>query len=113
VWLPIFGGDFRAEARKLSRSFPDKRVSYFIDGRSLTGTVWEPVLKTERFAWDVYLLYDAAAAWEEAPPQPGFWMHQLHGVTNAPRLDEAKFTAKLKAMLDEMKPPIPKAIRQR
>lgn len=44
VWLPIFAGDFRGEARKLSNSFPDRRVSYFIDERSLTGAVWEPVL---------------------------------------------------------------------
>src|SRR6185503_4723791 len=77
VWLPIFGGDFRGEARKLSRSFPDKRVSYFVDGESRTGRVWEPVLKTERLAWDVYLIYDDTADWEEAPPVPNFWMHQL------------------------------------
>jgi hypothetical protein len=105
VWLPIFGGNFRGESRKLSRSFPDRRVSYFIDPRSRTGSVWEPVLKTERLAWDVYLLYDGAAIWEETPPVPGFWMHQLHGVTNAPRLDEAQFTAKLKSMLAELKSP--------
>lgn len=60
----------------------------------------------------MYLLYDVAAVWDEAPPQSGFWIHQLHGVTHAPRLDEATFTAKLKAMLGEMKTPIPIAIRQ-
>jgi hypothetical protein len=55
VWLPIFGGDFRGEARKLSKSFPDKRVTYFIDAGSRTGELWEHVLKTERdIAWDVY-----------------------------------------------------------
>jgi hypothetical protein len=104
VWLPIFGGDFRGEARKLSNSFRDKRVSYFIDGKSQTGKLWERVLSTERgIAWDVYLLYAAAATWEEDPPAPEFWMHQLDGVTKAPRLDEATFTAKLKMMLAEMK----------
>jgi hypothetical protein len=105
VWLPIFGGDFRGEARKLSNSFRDKRVSYYIDAGSLTGNVWEPVLKTERFAWDVYLLYGGAANWEQEPPSPDYWMHQLYGVTKAPRLDEATFTAKLRAMLEEMKAP--------
>jgi hypothetical protein len=103
VWLPIFGGNFRGEARKLSKSFRDKRVSYFIDPGSRTGKVWERVLQTERFAWDVYLLYGADASWEEEPPPPDFWMHQLYGVTNAPRLDQATFTAKLNAMLEEMK----------
>lgn len=106
VWLPIFGGDFRGEARKLSNSFRDKRVSYFIDGKSETGKLWERVLRTERFiAWDVYLLYEAGSNWEEEPPQPAFWMHQLSGVTKAPTFDESTFTAKLKGMLDEMKTP--------
>jgi hypothetical protein len=61
-------------------------------------------LKTERsIAWDVYLLYGAAAQWDEAPAMPDFWMHQLGGVTRAPRLDEAAFTAELKAMMGKMK----------
>lgn len=104
VWLPIFGGDFKGEARKLSNSFRDKRVSYFLDPDSSTGTQWERVLKTERFiAWDVYLLYGADANWENEPPQPAYWMHQLGGVTKAPRYDEPTFRAKLKGMVDEMK----------
>lgn len=103
VWLPIFGGDFKGEARKLSNSFRDKRVSYFMDPESLTGKQWERVLKTERFiAWDVYLLYGADANWTEEPPQPAFWMHQLGGVTKAPTFDEPAFRAKLKGMLNEM-----------
>ncbi|HWO01272.1 MAG TPA: hypothetical protein VNS63_18575 [Blastocatellia bacterium] len=104
VWLPIFGGDFRGEARKLSNSFSDKRVSYFVDAKSETGKLWEGVLRTDRFiAWDVYMLYTAAANWQEEPPQPAFWMHQLGGVTKAPTFDEATFTAKLKELLGDMK----------
>ena len=106
VWLPLFGGDFKGEARRLSNSFRDRRISYFLDPDSETGKQWERVLKTERFiAWDVYLLYGPDANWEEEPPQPAFWMHQLGGVTKAPRLDEATFTAKLDGMLKEMKVP--------
>ena len=103
VWLPIFGGDFKGEARKLSNSVRDKRVSYFLDPTSETGKQWERVLKTERFiAWDVYLLYGADATWKDEPPQPAYWMHQLGGVTKAPTYDEPTFRAKLKGMLDEM-----------
>ena len=106
VWLPIFGGDFKGEARRLSNSFRDKRVTYFLDPESSTGKQWELVLKTQRLiAWDVYLLYGADSHWEDEPPQPAYWMHQLGGVTNAPGLDQATFTAKLKGMLDEMKAP--------
>ncbi len=106
VWLPIFGGDFKGEARKLSNSFRDKRVSYYLDPESKTGKDWERVLKTERFiAWDVYLLYGDDADWQDDPPPPAFWMHQLGGVTKALALNEPAFTAKLKEMLHEMKTP--------
>ena len=81
IWLPIFGGDFKGEARKLSDGFPDKRVSYVLDRDSLSGNLWERILKTEReIAWDVYLLYGPQAHWELELPQPDFWMHQLDGV---------------------------------
>jgi hypothetical protein len=106
IWDPIFGGSFDREAKKLSGSFPDKRVSYFKDPNSLAGNLWERVLKTQNeseIAWDVYLLYGADAEWDKEPPQPGFWMHQLRGVTQAPRLDVPALTAKLKDMLGEIK----------
>jgi hypothetical protein len=109
VWLPIFGGDFEGESRKLPRRLPDKRVSYFMDPESLTGELWERVLETKReIAWDVYLLYGSGARWEnELPPAPDFWMQQLTGVTKAPRLDEPKFTQTMREMLHENKKPDP------
>jgi hypothetical protein len=106
IWDPIFGGSFDREAKKLSDSFRDKRVSYFKDPSSLAGNLWARVLETQNereIAWDVYLLYDADAQWETEPPKPGFWMHQLWGVTNAPMLDVPIFTGKLKDMLAEIK----------
>ena len=105
VWTPIFGGNFMRASRQLSRSFPDKRVSYFADSEALAGHLWERVLKTGREeAWDVYFLYGADARWnEEEPPTPDFWMHQLWGVNKAPRFKEPEFTAKLKEMLAQMK----------
>jgi hypothetical protein len=106
IWLPIFGGDFKGEAHKLSNSFRDKRVSYFLDPTSETGKQWEHVLKTERvIAWDVYLLYGPGADWQDEPSPPDFWMHQLGGVTKAPVFDRTTFTAKLKGLLNEMKAP--------
>jgi len=103
VWLPIFGGDFRGEARKLSKSFPDKRVSYFLDPESLTGTMWERTLTTHReIAWDVYLLYGPEARWEgDTPEPPDLWRHRLDGVTNVPRFDEVEFRTILEKMINE------------
>lgn len=105
IWDPIFGGKFDSEAKRLSSRFPDKRVCYYKDPDSLAGKLWERVLKTEReIAWDVYLLFGIESRWENDPPRPEYWMHQLDGVTSAPRLDEAKFTRELKALLDKLMP---------
>jgi hypothetical protein len=100
VWLPIFGGDFKGASQERSKSFIDPRVNYFLDPESLTGELWKPILNlNDDIAWDVYLLYEPGARWDKAPPQPDFWMHQLSGVTQAPRLNQTAFEAKLKEML--------------
>ena len=28
-------------------------------------------------AWDIYLLFDDSVTWDDAPPEPGSWWHQL------------------------------------
>jgi hypothetical protein len=113
IWDPIFGGDFNGESKKLSNKFADKRVSYFKDPNSLAGNLWESVLKTEReIAWDVYLLYGAGAEWDKDPPQPDYWMHQLGGVTKAPRLNAAKFIVELKALLNKIDMKDSKEVKQ-
>jgi hypothetical protein len=105
IWDPVFGGNFDGEAKKLSSNFPDQRVRYFKDPDSLAGTLWRRVLKLFRpIAWDVYLLYGAEARWENEPPQPDFWMHQLDGLKIAPELDERKFAEELKGMLKKLAP---------
>ena len=106
IWDPIFGGGFDREAKKLSESFRDKRVSYFKDPDSFAGNLWARNLEIQderEIAWDVYLLYGAYAQWETELPKPGFWMHQLWGVTKAPGFDVPIFTGKLKDMLAEIK----------
>jgi hypothetical protein len=109
IWDPIFGGKFDRESQNLANKFPDKRVTYFKDPDSLSGQVWKRVLDIDReIAWDVYMLYSAEAEWETDPPQPGYWMHQLWGVTKAPHFNEAKFTAELKEMVNQTESPRPK-----
>jgi hypothetical protein len=104
IWLPVFGGDFKGQAEKLSRSFPDRRVSYFLDPESLSGESWEDILKTGHpVAWDVYLIYGASAEWQPELLAPDFWMHQLGGVTNAPRLNQPEFETKLPEMVNSVK----------
>lgn len=40
-------------------------------------------------AWDVYLLFAPRALWQDRPPKPAYWTHQLDEVKDAPQLDAA------------------------
>jgi hypothetical protein len=103
VWLPMFPLDSRGWAKTRSDEFSDKRVSYYWDGDRLTGNEWQKVLGLKSVAWDVYFLYGAESEWDKEPAKPDFWMHQLGGVTAAPRLDAAVFEAKVKELLNQAK----------
>lgn len=35
-------------------------------------------------AWDVYLIFSAGATWDDLPPQPRDWVHQLDHAAWAP-----------------------------
>ncbi len=102
IWLPMFPGDSRKWAQTRSDEFSDKRVSYYWDGEKIAGKAWQKTLGTKREAWDVYLLYGAGSQWDKEPATPDFWMHQLNGVTTAPRLDEEAFQAKTKELVNKI-----------
>jgi len=103
VWLPMFPGDSQDWANTRSNEFSDRRLSYYWDADRLTGQQWQKVLGISRTAWDVYLLYSADIDWGNEVAAPSFWMQQLSGVTQAPRLDEAVFEAKVKELLNQVK----------
>ena len=60
----------------------DKRALHFWDGTGWLGKHYGKVLKlpgNRKFAWDVYFVFDSRVKWEEEPPVPSEWMHQLGG----------------------------------
>jgi hypothetical protein len=103
VWLPMFPGDSKNWAKTRSGEFTDQRLTYYWDDNRLTGQQWQKVLGISETAWDVYFLYGANARWDKEPPAPDFWMHQLQGTINAPRLNQPAFEAKLKQLVNQMK----------
>jgi hypothetical protein len=103
VWLPVMRSDDRESALERSKEFTDQRLSHYWDGDGLTGKAWDGVLKTGQLAWDVYLLYAPSASWEQTPPAPTFWMHQLREIEHAPRLDRVEFETKVKELLSSAK----------
>jgi hypothetical protein len=90
VYLPILGGDQVSNVPSAIKRIPDRRVSYFWDGKGDLGRGYSRVLQLPegQTAWDVYLVFDRDVEWQNGlPPVPNFWMHQLREVSPDRRLD--------------------------
>ena len=103
IWLPMFPGDSRSWAQTRSDEFQDDRLSYYWDGSKLTGEEWAKALDLHTTAWDVYFLYGSEVEWNGRAPAPSFWMHQLGGITKAPRLDKDELQRRVKELLAAVK----------
>jgi hypothetical protein len=86
---------------RATKSLPDSRVSHFWDANGELVKSYSPVLGLDGGrAWDVYLLYNQSAEWNETPPKPGFWQEQL-GISDETQLDGEKLTAEINRLLKE------------
>lgn len=51
-------------------------------------------------AWDVYLVYPPGVEWSTThPPKPSSFMHQLHELPTARRLDATKLATEIHATI--------------
>jgi hypothetical protein len=50
--------------------------------------------RRHRIACDIFLLYGIGIVWNEAPPVPEFWMHQLF-LEDVPKLDATALRGQL------------------
>jgi hypothetical protein len=91
VWMPVMVADGPDKGLEAEALFPDHRVTHYWDGDSELGRYYGQVLTLpeERarpgLAWDVYFVFAPGAEWQERPPAPDEWMHQLG--MDARRLD--------------------------
>lgn len=91
VWVPELGAT-SANVSGASALVPDPRAHHFWDADERLGRAYQDILPTPAAAWDVYLLFGKGQRWNAGrPPKPAFWMHQLAGVTAAPRFDATVF----------------------
>lgn len=83
VWIDMLPNDNAAAAAKSAKIFDDPRVRQFHDSRAtrLAGKAFAHGLIREGagVAWDIYMFYDKDARWDDHPPEPIEWMHQLSG----------------------------------
>lgn len=77
VWIDVLPSDGSISAIRASTIFSDPRVTQFHDPNQLLGNAFAGGLVTSGPAWDVYLFYPAGVRWDEAPPAPVAWAHQL------------------------------------
>ena len=80
VWMPVLASDNAAAARKAEPLLPDPRVVHYWDDDNSLGKLYGRSLELPRgrqLAWDIYFVYASGVRWEDEPPLPTRWMHQL------------------------------------
>jgi hypothetical protein len=104
VWVPVLSrmspegltGAARASAQRLT----DVRIRHYRDDEALLADRFAPTLGLPEDvpAWDVFLLFAPGTRWDEEPPAPAFWMHQLDRGPPAHRLDVAKLATEVERL---------------
>jgi hypothetical protein len=79
VWIPILDKDNLAAAFPSAKFLNDSRVQHFYDTNKLVGkAIADSVEWQGNIAWDIYLFYISSMRWNDLPPNPKYWMHQLN-----------------------------------
>jgi len=106
LWLPVLANDSIEAASGMRSRFPvDDRASHFWDDNLLVSQAYHQVLqlgqrqRRHRVAWDIFLLYWAGVRWDDMPPMPDFWMHQLF-LDDVPKLEVDILRDELNRMID-------------
>ncbi len=80
VWTPVLREDERAKVADVTELIQNDRVQHFWDEDKSLGLSFGKVVTLPRertLARDVYYVYDEKAEWNDQPPAPAGWMHQL------------------------------------
>lgn len=93
VWIQMPGfNDNEKTAAEIARTLSDRRVRHFYDPMAthLAGKAFaKGLLKGGGGpAWDIYFFYKKGLEWDDGPPPPTEWVHQLGG---GRRADPAHF----------------------
>jgi len=72
-------GAWESAARREGGRIPDPRVTRYFDRDAHLGHLYGPIIHLPEGlpAWDVYFVFAPTVRWEDKPPTPTYWMHQL------------------------------------
>lgn len=101
VWVPILDSDRGAPDQETCSLVLDQRAAHFWDAEGALPGLFNRTLRLPGSdpAWDVYLVYPPGLRWDDNPPTPVYWEHQLPGGAAAPRLDGETFAQRLRLIL--------------
>ena len=83
------------------RLIPDPRARHYWTEEQSLGMAYGKIVKLPRgrdLAWDIYFVFDAGVKWEEAPPMPADWAHQL-GIDERSLADGSTFRDAVESLL--------------
>ncbi len=105
LYVPTLGAN-EEHAKAVVSLLPGPRVSHYWDGSGTSGLEFQKTLDIPMYAWDVWMIYEPGAQWEEAsvPPHPAFWQHQLPSLPKDQKLDADEFAAAVVERLSAMPP---------
>lgn len=77
------------------------RIHHYWEDSGIIGRLYQKVMDTELYMWDVWMAYLPDVVWEgELPPYPDFWMHQLGPLPKDLILDASVFAVETRKMMD-------------
>ena len=115
VWEPILPRDRReALPQAVALLAQEPRARQYWDPGAVSGKGYVKVLDLplKSPVWDTYLLYPPGVRWEEAPPAPAFWMHQISFMPFSAaakrfgplRLDGRRFREEVQGLMSKVQP---------
>lgn len=90
--------DLKMTVGRATKNLDEPRVTHYWDGDSVLTKGYAPVLGIDGDAWDIYLLYDKDADWNDTPPKPVYWQEQLE-ISDETKFDRAKLTAEINKLV--------------
>ena len=78
IWIPILAKDSIEAALPSVKYLSDKRFQHFYDQDQIVGKeIAKSIGWDGHVAWDIYLFYAPFTDWNNVPPEPEHWVHQL------------------------------------
>jgi hypothetical protein len=106
VWVPLLNlqdpPTLQRHAHQYASLIPaGPRVTHYSDPEAYVAKAYGRVLGVPYGspAWDVYLAFGADARWDETPPPPAHWEHQLGGMSSRNYLDGPHFSEEVGKLL--------------